>query len=253
LSIQKRDVGQRIIGQQKVKTMQDLEAIKEPLVLEVVKPDLIDSMGISSTISEQEQKPAEEVIPILLPPEQQKETIVETIPIVIQEQKSRQEKEIIFTPEQKQAIAPVTSFLELMPSPIRKRTFTGYKPQVKEKDKFVDVGPAQTLPSALDRASFVADNTINATFRAREVKNLKRRPIDKRTGFFNRSRFKYRSYRADKKGRRKEALPANTYIERRKHRLDSKGEKQQIKASSVFNKIAKRITSNVVNKAKRGV
>lgn len=117
----------------------------------------------------------------------------------------------------------------------------GFKPQVKVKQKFVNVDKDihSSRLSALDRSSRVADHTIAATFRAKKVKTLKELK-SKRTGYFLGNANKWRDERRSFKGVPKGKLPIDTFIERRSKRLDTKGEVDEITVAKFLARERKR-------------
>ena len=88
-----------------------------------------------------------------------------------------------------------------------------------------------TKEHALDRASYAVDQSISARGRIRPVKDVKEFGSVKRAGYFSQTKPKYRFYKI-KKGKR---VPLeNKFIERTFARIDSSGEKEDLKLSKLI-------------------
>ena len=97
-------------------------------------------------------------------------------------------------------------------------------PELKRFGKFMPVGKATTLESALDIATKAAKTTLGATFRVRKVKAIPK--TIKTSGEFGKYRKEFRQFSL-KKGK-KTPLPQFTFIQKRSSRLGTKAEVKEI-------------------------
>jgi hypothetical protein len=98
--------------------------------------------------------------------------------------------------------------------------------------------------SALGRASRAVDNSTSAQFRVRKAKGKVIQTMD---NYFEVNKNKFRPYKI-RKGKKKGLT--NQFIEVRKHRIDTRGEKMGLKLAQLSKSMKWRIPTKVKNKTK---
>ncbi len=116
----------------------------------------------------------------------------------------------------------------------------GYKSLVKSKGKFkkVNIKPLSKT-KAKDRGAYVTDRTVSATFKVKSVgkkKKLGKLP-KKQRGYFKRKRKKFRGFKIVK-GKRVKLK--NKFIEKRKARIDTRGEKRGLTVAKLLRRERKK-------------
>jgi len=129
----------------------------------------------------------------------------------------------------------------------------GYKPFVKSKGKFRSVNKKPLSKTrAKDRGSFVTDRTVSATFKIKGVgrkKKLGNLP-KKQRGYFSRTRRKFKGYKIVKK---KRVQLKNKFIERRKARIDTRGEKRGLTVARLLKQERKSIKRKIRKPIRRKI
>jgi len=116
--------------------------------------------------------------------------------------------------------------------PAKKKKQQGYIPQAKTKTgkwKPLSKKPMHRS-AALSRGARAVDNTVSAQFR---IKKVKGNPLGPRGNYFSMNQNKFRPYKV-KKG--KKVKLHNHFIEKRKNRIDTPGEKMGLKLSKYTKK-----------------
>lgn len=86
---------------------------------------------------------------------------------------------------------------------------------------------------AKDQGAFAVDESTSARFRIRPTGKTKKLGVPKRRGYFARNREKFRDFRIVKG---KKIKLQNKYIEKRKHRIDTEGEKEELRLARLIKK-----------------
>ncbi len=106
---------------------------------------------------------------------------------------------------------------------VRKRV--GYNAFARQKGKFIKLNKRPlTKVQAKNLASFIVDNSTSARGRVRKAKGVIKKPRVKiPAGYFSQTQKKYRAFKIQK-GKKKPLV--NDFIERRRSRIDTRGEKK---------------------------
>jgi len=112
---------------------------------------------------------------------------------------------------------------------LKKGQSVGWRPQLIKRGKWETITKKLlSKKKAGELGQSKVDNTIAATFRLQQAGVIKKVPKSQEK--FNPSK-KFRNFEIFRKtGKRKKSLPSSTYIERRKFRIDSHGEKAGLTA-----------------------
>ncbi len=131
--------------------------------------------------------------------------------------------------------------------PRKEGGFRGFNAFAKERGKLKRLNKKPlTKRAAEDLAAEVVDKTLSATGKVKEIKKpLKSLPKDLQTGFSTFNRFKFRSFRTNRKGEKTTDLPKGVFIERRKFRLDTPSEVKEITIAKFLKQRRKRLAEGV--------
>ena len=112
---------------------------------------------------------------------------------------------------------------------------------IKSKGKYRKVADNVSKAQALDLGGYLTDKSLSAQFKIRQDKGkLKKLKYNIPNLYWESNKQKFRAYRKSK-GAKKQLV--NQYIEHRKYRIDSSGEKKGL----LYGKIAKGLRQNNLN------
>lgn len=147
-------------------------------------------------------------------------------------------------------VKPVPFLFPPIPSPLKKKklkvavpsAMLGYNAFARTKGKFEKLNRVPlTKRNALNLSSFIVDNSVSATGGIRKTtKPPQKSKLRIPKGYFSKTQNKYRFFKIVNK---KKVITPNSFIEKRKHRIDTSGEKKQLSVARALARLKKPKTS----------